>query len=110
MKVKDIVSQLNFEVVTGDEGLDKEVGGVYINDLLSFVMSHGKKDDIWITVQIHPNIIAVASLLDFSCIIIPENLNIEEVTLERANKECITVLRTKLTGYEICRKLNEIGI
>ncbi|KYH34329.1 DRTGG domain protein [Clostridium tepidiprofundi DSM 19306] len=110
MKVREIVNNLSCKVLAGHNGLDREVKGVYINDLLSWVMSHGNSNNIWITVQTHPNVIAVASLLDFSCVIIPENSDIEEVTLKKADDEGIPILQTELSGYELCSVLNELGV
>lgn len=110
MKVRDIVNALNFEVLAGEEGLDREVKGVYTCDLLSWVMSHGKQNNAWITVQVHPNIIAVATLLEFSCVIIPEEIEVEESTIKKANDEKIPVLKSKLNAYEICIELNKLGV
>lgn len=110
MKVKDIVEALNLKVLAGEDGLEKEVKGVYTCDLLSWVMSHGKQNNAWITVQIHPNIIAVATLLEFSCVIIPENIEVEEATLNKANDENIPVLISNQNAYEICVELNKLGV
>ncbi|GFR34600.1 DRTGG domain-containing protein [Thermobrachium celere] len=110
MKVRDIVNALSFEVLAGEEGLDREVKGVYTCDLLSWVMSHGKQNNAWITVQVHPNIIAVATLLEFSCVIIPEEIEVEESTIKKANDEKIPVLKSKLNAYEICIELNKLGV
>ncbi|WDC84844.1 DRTGG domain-containing protein [Caloramator sp. mosi_1] len=109
MKVRDIVNSLKLKVLAGEEGLDKEVKGVYTCDLLSWVMSHGKQNNAWITVQIHPNIIAVATLLEFSCIIIPEDIEVEDVTINKANEENIPVLQSNLNAYELCVELNKLG-
>lgn len=110
MKVNKMVKALGLQVLAGEEGLDREVNGVYICDLLSFVMSHGKKGNVWITVQIHPNIIAVAVLLELSCIILPENLEIEQLTLEKANTEKIAVLKYTEDAYSLAAKLKELGV
>lgn len=110
MKVKEIVKQLGLQVLAGEEGLDKEAEGAYICDLLSFVMSHGKKGNVWITVQIHPNVIAVAALLELSCIILPENLELEELTAEKANAEKIAVLKSSEDAYVLAGKLKELGV
>ncbi|SEF45081.1 DRTGG domain-containing protein [Caloramator fervidus] len=110
MKVKDIVDALKLRVLAGEKGLNREANGVYTCDLLSWVMSHGKKNNVWITVQIHPNIVAVASLLEFSCIIIPENISVEETTLTKANEENIPILQSNLNAYEICVELNKLGV
>lgn len=110
MKVKDIIEKLQLKVLAGSEGLENEAAGVYISDLLSWVMSNGNKGNVWITVQAHPNIIAVASLLEFSCIIVPEDVEIEEITVEKANGENIPILQSNESGYELCSKLKELGL
>lgn len=110
MKVRDIVEKLELSVVCGEAFLDKEVSGAYTCDLLSWVMSHGVKNNIWITVQVHPNVVAVAVLLEFSCIIIPENIDVEAVSVAKAESEGIPILRSDKNGYEICKVLSEMGI
>lgn len=110
MKVREIVEKLELKILAGEKGIDKDVKGVYINDLLSWVMSHGDNGNAWITVQIHPNIVAVASLLEFSCIIVPEGLEIEKVTADKANEEKISILQAKESGYELCCKLKVMGV
>lgn len=110
MKVKDIAIKLNLKPLTGDCGLNRQVQGAYCGDLLSWVMSHGCKDNIWITVQVHPNIIAVAVLAEFSCIIIPEEIEVDKITLEKAKQEGIAVLQSEDNAYEICGKLKSEGV
>jgi len=110
MKVRDLINSLNLKILAGEKGLEKDVKGVYCCDLLSWVMSHAKSQNAWITVQIHTNIVAIASLLELSCIIIPENIEVEENTLEKANDENIPILQSDLNSYKLCVKLNQLGI
>ena len=110
MKVKDIIKKLNLKVLSGENKIENDIEGVYINDLLSYVMAHGNKNNIWITVQIHPNIVAVASLAEFSCIIIPENISVEKITVEKAEQEGICILQSTEDAYTICGRLKEVGI
>ncbi|MGE5628504.1 MAG: AraC family transcriptional regulator [Solirubrobacterales bacterium] len=105
MKVKDLIEKLELVSLTGEVGLDREVDGGYTGDLLSWVMSHGAKGNTWITVQIHPNIVAVAVLLEFSCIIIPENIAVEQLTIEKAISEGIPVLQSSENAFELCSKI-----
>ncbi len=110
MNVKEITESLNLKVLCCGDNLDKEVEGVYCCDLLSWVMSHAQKKSAWITVLVHPNIIAVAQLLELSCIIIPENITVEQVTLSKAAQENIPVLQSESNSYDICKALNSIGL
>ena len=110
MKVKEIVEKLNLKVLCGRDYLHKEIEGAYTCDLLSWVMSHGNKGNAWITVQVHPNVVAVAVLLELSCVIIPEDIEVDEISIQRAQSEGIPILVSKENAYSICSKLNELGI
>jgi predicted transcriptional regulator len=110
MLINDVCKKTEINVLAGDVGLNREISGVYICDLLSWVMAHGKKGDAWITVQTHSNIIAVAALLELSCIIIPEGIEVEEETLKKADEEGIPVLQSALNSYELAKLLYSLGI
>lgn len=84
-----------------DLKMDKDVSGIYYGDLLSWVMSHAKENEAWITVQTHVNIVAVASLLNLSGIIIPEGIKVDEETIEKANTMDVPIFSTQLNAYEI---------
>ncbi len=110
MKIVDAGEKLGLKLLAGDEGLNKELTGVYICDLLSWVMSHGKKGDAWITVQTHSNIIAVAVLLELGCVIVPEGIEVEAETLQKADNEGIPVFQSNHSSYELAKELCRMGI
>mgnify|MGYP006277993875 CR=1 FL=1 len=110
MKIKKVINKLELEVVSGFEGDDKEVKGVYIGDLLSIVMSKAKKNQAWITVQTHINTVAIASLVELSCIIVVEGMDIDKDTIEKSNELGIPILKTNKSAYEISSQLYELGI
>ena len=72
MKVSEIL-KLSLKQIN-DVDLSNEIEGVYIGDLLSFVMANGKTGALWLTVQKHLNVIAVADLNDFAGIIFVQNI------------------------------------
>lgn len=109
MKITDFSKKLNIEPLY-ETGNDMFVDGVYIGDLLSIVMAKAKKNYVWITIQTHINIIAVAELLDLSCIIVVENMDVEEETLTKARELNIPIFKTKESAYNIAAKLFELGI
>lgn len=110
MIVSEVVERAGLKVLAGESGLSKELTGVYICDLLSWVMAHGEKGDAWITVQTHSNIVAVAVLLELSCIIIPEEIEVEEDTLKKAEEEGIPMLQSALGAYELAKYFCKLGI
>lgn len=105
MKVKDLVEKLNLKVLAGANGLDREIDGCYISDLLSDVMGNAQEGNIWITLQTHKNVMAVASLKEIACIILVKNLTANEDTINQSNEEGLPLLQTSLTTYEIAGKV-----
>ena len=110
MKIKDILPLIEAQVKTPEADLDKDVLCGYTCDLLSWVMAHGQEGMAWVTVQTHMNVIAVASLMEMAAVIIPEGIEMETPSLEKAKDEGITVLQTALTAYEICARLAAAGL
>jgi hypothetical protein len=110
MTAAQLQTILKAENLTDGVSLSSEVTCGYVCDLLSWVMAHGRKGMAWVTVQTHINVIAVAVLMEFSCVILPEGLNMEEDALEKAKSEGIPVLRSNQTAFELCGRMTEAGI
>jgi len=110
MTVKELAEKLDMKVLTGDIGLERNIGGVYICDLLSWVISRAKENDLWITVLTNLNIVAVAVLSGVACIVVPEGIQLEEATVNKAAREGIPVLSSDLSAYDICKRLVNLGI
>ncbi len=110
MILKTITEELGLEVKTTGIDLTAEVTGAYVSDLLSDVIGNSKEGELWITLQVHPNIIAVAALKDLAGIILVNNRQPEEETLKKAEQEQIPLMITELTAFQVAGKLyNLIG-
>lgn len=108
MNVKDIAERLSLNVFSAHDSLDREVTGGYASDLLSDVMGHAQEGQIWITLQTHKNIMAVASLKDLAAIILVKGFEPDKDTLELSANEGIPVLGTKMQAFDLAGKLYEI--
>lgn len=96
------------ELCPGTKG--REVTCGIVCDLLSWVMARGQRGMAWVTVQTHLNVIAVASLHDMACVILPDGLQMEEAVLQKAGEEGILVLSSPLPAFEICGRLHAMGL
>ena len=105
MKVNDIITILDLKVFGGSQGLDHEITGGYTSDLLSDVMGHAENGKIWITLQTHKNVIAVASLKDLAAVILIKGLEPDADMLAQAEEEGIPVLGTCDQAFETTGKL-----
>ena len=110
MKVSDLYQMSEFQLVTKGVKGDKEISGGYCGDLLSWVMAYAQKGNLWITVQTHVNIVAIAVLLELSCIIVPEDINVEEETIKKSIEEDIAILKSHLNSFDIVQLLSERGM
>ena len=110
MTVAELIKLIDAKDMTPEADKSVEVSCGYTCDLLSWVMAHGTAGMAWVTVQTHMNVIAVASLMEMAAVIIPEGIQMEQPSLEKAKDEGITVLQTKLTAYEICARLAAAGL
>ena len=108
MKLKEIVEKLQFKVLTGQENLDVEVTGGYTSDLLSDVIANSKEGNLWITLQIHQNIIAVAKLKDLAGIIIVNKREPDEDTIGKAKEESVPILCSEGMAFDISGKIYEL--
>lgn len=105
MNIKEIADSLNLKTVAGTKGLHREVTGGYTSDLLSDVMGHAKEGEVWITLQTHRNVLAIASLRDLAGIILV-NGNLPDPDMAgQADAENIPVLSTDDPAFTISGKL-----
>lgn len=86
--------------------LKRTVNGLYTCDLLSHAMSHLKPDDLYITILSNVNVIAVATLMDVSAVIIADGMEIDKHMLEKANNEGIALFTSKLSAVSLIRLIN----
>lgn len=100
MKVKELAEKLGLSVLCEGD-LEKLCEGCYSGDLLSWVMSKVRENDVWLTVMGNINAIAVAVLTDCACIVLTENAALDEDAQKRAVQQGVTVLRSEKNAYEL---------
>jgi hypothetical protein len=100
---------MSLEVLNLSDG-EKEITGGYTGDLLSWVMGRASCGNAWITIMSNINIIAVASLLDFSCIILAENAEVDPSVVSIAAEKKINLLRSAKKSFELCSELGRLLI
>ncbi len=111
MNLQQIIDRLNLTVLTESQDFAgiRPTGG-YSSDLLSCVMAGAKKGHLWITLQAHLNIVAVAALNEVAAIIITENAQPDTASIAKANQQRVILLSTPRATYEVSGILWELGI
>ena len=110
MRLGEIVTRLSLSIQTADDKLDTEVTGGYASDLLSCVMAGARKGNVWVTLQAHPNVVAVAVLTELAGVIVTEGMSPDPATLQKATEEGVPVLTTPRTTFTIVGQLTQLGI
>ena len=109
IKISDIIQDLQLDIVTS-AALDRTITGGYASDLLSCVMAGAKSGNVWVTLQAHPNVIAVASLLELSAVIVTESIAPDPETISKAQQVGITLLGTSKDTFTVVGELAALGV
>ncbi len=111
MTLQDIIAALNLELLTDPKDFSKIIpAGGYTSDLLSCVIAGAGHGGVWVTLQAHLNVVAVAALLELKAVIITEGAQPNTEMIARANVEGITLLSTQRKSFEIAGRLWELGL
>lgn len=105
MTVNDLLT-CGFKPIAIADG-DRVIDGVYIGDLLSWVMGRAQADNAWITIMSNINILAVASLADTACIILAEGVEVSEEVIKTALAKGVNIVSSGSPAYEIACELYE---
>ena len=107
MTVNNLVEKMSLDVLNLSDG-EKEITGGYTGDLLSWVMGRASCGDAWITIMSNINILAVASLLDLSCIILAENVEIDQSVVSLATRKNVNLFRSGKNSFTLCSELGKL--
>ena len=110
MTIAELIQLTQAKDMTPETDKNAQVRCGYTCDLLSWVMAHGKAGMAWVTVQTHMNVVAVASLMEMAAVILPEGIQMEALSLDKAREEGVTVLQSPLTAYELCARMAHAGL
>lgn len=110
MKARDLLEEFELTLEAGKEGLDRDIRGGYCGDLLSEVMASAPIGCVWMTIQVHQNIVAVAVLREMAAVVLNMGSRPDTETREKADREKIPILCHSGTSYELAGKLYAAGI
>lgn len=111
MNLQQIVTRLDLTPLTHPRHFETvHPTGGYASDLLSCVIAGAKPGNLWVTIQAHVNIVAVASLNELAAVIITENASPDPAVIQKANEQGVILLVSRETTYQVVGKLWEMGI
>jgi hypothetical protein len=110
VELAEVIAKLNLSVRSAKTELEREVTGGYASDLLSDVLAHAEEGNLWVTLQVHQNIAAIASMKNLAGIILVSGREPEPKTLEKAEAEHIVVMVSDMPAFELVGRLYSLGV
>ena len=107
MTVGELAERLSLRPLA-EADAEREVTGVYIGDLLSWVMGRAQGGDAWVTIMSNINVVAVASLADVACIVLAEDVVPDEKVISTARDKGVNLFTTPMTAFEVAVMLAEL--
>lgn len=106
MTIKELSEKTGFSIVNGND--ETNVTGAYACDLLSWVIGRAEEGNALVTVMTNINVIAVAVMADLSCVILTEDVKLDDNALVKAQQNDVAVLSSPYTTYETCKILSQL--
>ncbi len=110
MRLSEAVQTLGLEVRSAAKHLDTEIRGGYTSDLMSDVMANAEEGYLWVTLQTHVNIVAVAVMKELAGIVLINGREPEQETAEKAEEKRMPILVSPLPAFELIGRLYDLGI
>ena len=108
MRVKEFAQKTGFKIWASDKALEREIAGVFVGDLLSWVMSRAQSGDCWFTVMGNINAVAVSVLADCACIVLCENAPLDDAAKLKAQQQDVNILLSEQNAYTLSAALSKL--
>lgn len=109
MTIAEICSALELSVVCPGEG-EREIEGAITGDLLSHILGEARENWLWVTIQVHLNVSAVAVLKDLPLVILASDRKPQDDLARKCAEENIALATSPLRAYELCCRLCRLGV
>ncbi|MEI6500766.1 MAG: serine kinase [Armatimonadota bacterium] len=109
LTVAQVAGELGLKPLAEATG-DRLVTGAIVSDLLSYVMAKAAAGQVWVTVQGHANVVAVAALAGLAAVVIAAGFEPEDETRDRALEEGIPLFVSEESAFALAGKLYALGL
>jgi len=106
MQLSEVIERLSLDVFAVAGEVDVAVTGGISSDLLSYVLSAAKPGDLWITIQHHENVVAVAQVAGLAAVVLADGRQPSDGTRERASAAGVALLGSSETMFEVGARLH----
>jgi len=108
MKLTEIIDRLSLDVFTPVTDAETEVSGGYVGDLLSSVLASAMPGNLWITIQHHANVVAVAQVTGLAAVLIVEGKRPDDAMRDQAKSSGVVLLGSTESAFEVAGRLYDL--
>ena len=110
ISLKEVVEKLNAEPVSSVHSLERPIEGGYASDLLSDVLAHAPAGGVLVTLQVHLNVIAVASHAELAAVIFAGGRRPDDDVIEKAAAEGLSLYLSPAGTFDVVGRLYTLGV
>ena len=110
MKIREIQSLLEADLLVGEEELDSDVFSACASDMMSDVLAFVKDQGVLITGLVNTQVIRTAAMMDMRCIVFVRGKNPGEDVISLGDEAGIVIMTSGLRMYEACGRLYNSGL
>ena len=110
MKISEIKSILNAELISGEKFIENEVFTACGSDMMSDVLAYVKEQAVLLSGLVNPQVVRTAEMMDMNCIVFVRSKMPTAEMIELARDSGIVLLATNKRMYEACGLLYSNGL
>ena len=110
MKLHALAEVLDLTELTSTGDLDADITNGIASDLLSDVLAHAPEGGVLVTLQVHLNVIAVASHAGLRAVIFSCGRMPDDDVIERAAGEGLSLFGSAADTFELVGRMYELGL
>ncbi len=110
MKISEIKSILNADLICGEEFLSNEVFTACGSDMMSDVLAYVKEQAVLLSGLVNPQVVRTAEMMDMKCIVFVRGKQPDADIIDLAIERDIVLLRTQYEMFTSCGLLYKNGL
>ncbi len=110
MKITEIKTILNAELICGEEFLNNEVFTACGSDMMSDVLAYVKEQAVLLSGLVNPQVVRTAEMMDMKCIVFVRGKQPDADIVDLAKEREIVLLRTNFEMFTSCGLLYKNGL
>jgi len=108
MRISELAEKTGLTAI--NDYTDREVGGVYISDMVSDIITSARRNSVLVTLQTHKSLVAAANLVAAAMIVIVKGRKPSDDVTDLATRTGIALFVSDLDTWALAKRLAQLGL